>query len=465
MLGPGILLALALTGCEESLKQAAAALQQKNLSQARLILDSARSECSASASFFELDGVTDALSNQLNQAEAAFRQALVLDPNSSRLSMELGVLLFKDNKIPEATKNLEKALELDPANQSDAQYLAMAYSAAKRTSDILRLLDKQQLPSPVLFSLGTQFASQERYQEAAYCFAKIPANDADDAVYFDLGMAYSHLKQWAKARESYFKAIDKHPGHTNAYFHVGLDYVSLGEPRRAVPWLLQAHELGGGRTDIDFVLCEQLIGLRYFQSADQALKTALAQNPKQPLLQTASGDLAQAQGDYAGARKAYQKALQQEAQLVPALVGLARCDAAEGHDQAARERLGVVLSLHPNDSSANEQLGILEIRQANWAAALPPLQRASAADSANPNIGLSLARVLRHLGRLDESLRMLKRVEPALPDSAELHLELAQVYSQLHRATEAEAERTVVSRLQPGTNTALRFEDPQTYVY
>ncbi len=461
----GFFLALFSAGCEGNLQQAAAALQQKNIVEAQSILDSARSQCAQSATFFELDGVTAALSNQLAPAEAAFRKALSLNPNSSRLFTELGVLLLKASQFTEGTKNLEKALAIDPANGGAAQYLIAAYLQAKRTDDVLRLVDKRKLSASVLFSLGVQLASQGRYQEAVHCFGKIPATDADDAVYFNTGLAYSHSKQWNKARENYFKAIDKRVGHADAYLHIGLDYASLGEPRKAIPWLLRAHELAVDKPDTVFVLCEQWIGLKYFQSAENLLKEALARDARQPLLLCASGDLAQAKGDEAMARAAYQEALQQDAKLLPALVGLARCDQAEGNDGAARERLSEALSINPNDSAANEQLGAVEMKQANWAGAAEHLQRSWTGEQSNPNTGLLLARALKHLGKPDEALRILKTIEPRLQDSTEFHLELAQVYGQLHRTSEAEAERAYVGRLQPAANATIRFEDPQTYVY
>jgi tetratricopeptide (TPR) repeat protein len=465
MLLPPLLLALAMPACEENLRQAAAALQQKNATEARVVLDNTRSECAESASFFELDAVTYALSNKLPEAEAAFRKALRLSPQSARLLVESGVLLLKDNQIVEGTGNLEKALQIEPGNEAAVGYLASAYAAERKAGDLMRLIDKHPLPATVLFSLALQLAKQEQYRSAADCLEKIPAANADDAVYFNKGLAYSHMKEWTKARESYFRAIDLHTGHVDAYFHVGLDYASSGEPRKAVPWLLRAHELDPERSDVDYVLCEQLIELKYFESAAQILQDALARNAQQPLLQAAQGDLALRKGDNAGARAAYNEALQQQPALVPAIVGLARCDQAEGNNEAAMARLREASRSHPEDPTINGQLGALEMHDGNWAAASEHLQRAWAVDQSNANVALEWARVLRHTGKPSEAIHVLKTIAPALEDTTDLHLELAQNYAALHRPLDAEAERKLVSRLQPGANTTLRFEDPQTYVH
>jgi hypothetical protein len=49
--------------------------------------------------------------------------------------------------------------------------------------------------------------------------------------------------------------------------------------------------------------------------------------------------------------------------------------------------------------------------------------------------------------------------------SSAFHLELAQIYTQLHRISEAQAERDAVNNLQAQAHDALHFENPRTYVH
>src|SRR6185312_9176973 len=117
---------------------------------------------------------------------------------------------------------------------------------------------------------------------------------ADEAVEFNLGLVYSHLRRFERARKHYFSAIDRNPNYVEAYFHVGLDYAASGEARRAIPWLLRAHESSPERADISYALAEQLIGLEYFQTAEQVVTAALQRTPTDALVQTAEGDVKQA---------------------------------------------------------------------------------------------------------------------------------------------------------------------------
>src|SRR5690242_402635 len=100
------------TGCEERLKPVAAALQQRNLDQAQSVLKSLQADCDGSVPYHELDGVAKALAGDFPQAEIAFSRAEALQPNSSRILTELGVMLLKQHRSAESVAPLEKALAL-----------------------------------------------------------------------------------------------------------------------------------------------------------------------------------------------------------------------------------------------------------------------------------------------------------------------------------------------------------------
>jgi len=149
----------------------------------------------------------------------------------------------------------------------------------------------------------------------------------------------------------------------------------------------------------------------------------------------------------------------------PALVGLARAEIAEGKDQDARSSLLAVLSRNPDDAAANGELGALESRGQDWSASEKHLSRAWAKDRSNVNYALALSRTYRHLSQPAEALKVLEMIRPATKESSAFHLELAQVYGQLHQTTEAETERKLVSQLQTADQQGLHFDQPKVYVH
>lgn len=498
-----ILLALATTQCDGSLQPVMQALRGNDVAKASAVLQSVPAECRQSSSFFELTGITDELSGNSLAAEASLRRAIALDPKSARLREQLGAIYLRDKKAAEAVAELKDAVALDPANPVVKKYLIGAYVQArewphaaalfdqiggagsdirdpimvlwfaqtlietKQFSRIDRDISPQQagMPPALLFSLGTLFAQHGMYRKAVQFLQQIPSEQADDAVYFNLGLAYSHLQAFDDARRNYFRAIDKHPDHVEAYFRVGLDYSAAGQGAKAVPWLFRARDLAPKRPDIAYALAEQLLQLKYVESAKKVVAGAFEASPGNPILLVASADIEQQQGRPPAATSNYKKALAQQPKLIAALVGLARVSVSQGNDEEAKKYLRNALSIDSNDPSANGELGSLEARQEDWVSALPHLNKAWTADQSNRAVGLKLARALRHSNRCTEALHVLTALRPSMNDSSAFHLELAQLYSQIHRPDKAREERAVLAKLEAQAQDSIHFDNPTTYVH
>jgi len=498
-----LLLALSAAQCDGSLQPALLALKENNAEKASSLLKSVPAECMNSSSYYALSGVASEISGKPLEAETALRKAISLDPKSAQLREQLGAIYLRDKKAAEAAVEFKQAVSLDPSNPSIKKYLIGAYvqigdwqhasalfnqigGAGSDVSDPIlvlwfaqTLLETKQLnridheispeqagmPPVLLFSLGTLFAKHELYQRAVRFLQRIPTNDADDAVYFNLGLAYSHLHLFEEARRNYFLAIDKHPDHVEAYFRVGLDYSAAGHGAKAVPWLYRARDFAPRRPDISYALAEQLLQLNYSESAEKIVAQAFEMSPGNSVLLVASADIEQQKGHSAVAISNYKKALAQEPKLIAALVGLARVAASQGKDDESRKYLDEALSIDSDSPPPNGELGLLEARHENWAAALPRLKKAWGGDRSNKTVGLQLARALRHTGRAPEALHVLTSLQSLMSDSPGFHLELAQVYGQVHRLADARAEREMVAKLERQTQDALRFDNPTTYVH
>jgi tetratricopeptide (TPR) repeat protein len=501
-----LLLFTAAAGCDESLKPAILALQQNNPKQALELLEPLRSSCSQSSNFYEVAGLANELSGNKAAAERGLRTAVALDGRSPRLLTELGATLLQNGEPVEAGRVLDRALLIEPANGVTLKYAAGAALASHnwpRAAELFeqmkidsepRLLEQEpilivwlaqtfietkqstrldpilkRLPNPmppaVLFSLGTLFAQHGIYGKAVEYLTQISPEAADDALYFNLGLAYSHLQKFDEARRCYLEAIDQHPDHVEAYLHVGLDYVASGHTRMGLPWLYRAHSLAPGRADIASALAEQLISLDYFNTAKEVLAHATAGAPKDPLLLVADGDLKRAQGDLAAAMASYRKALAEKPGLVAAAVALARADLSTNREAEARDLLSTALARDPQDPMVNGQTGLMEAHEGNWPAAKEHLEHAWVADRSNPEIGFELARAYQHVGQVHDALQLLQSIAPEMQDSEAFHFQLAHVYTALHRPAEAQAERDMLTTLQARSQDALHFENPRTYVH
>jgi Flp pilus assembly protein TadD len=431
----GFLIFALSAGCDENIQPAAIALQRHDLQTASTILEHARAECAKSAWFYELTGVAAGLSGNSVAAEQAYRQAVSLDPRSARLLANLGIACLTNKKPNDAINALQRSVLIDSKD------------------------------SPVLFTLGTLLAQQENYAKAIEYLRKIPAADSDDAVYFNLGLAYSHVRQFESARACYFQAIDKHPNHLEAYFRVGLDYAAIGDSRKAVPWLFRALQQEESRADISYSLVEQLLRLGYLKTAREVVAASLEKNPGDPLLAVAGGDTDRQAGNSAAAAAKYKEALERKPRLVAALVGLAQLAMDAGKEDEARAFLVDALRIEPQNPPANGAMGVSELNRGNWEVAIAHLRTAWERDHSNKAVGVDLARALRQSGRYAAALRLLKTPPLTTDDSVPLHLELAQLYEKLRRVSEAQTERALVASLEARSREGLRFANPEIYVH
>ena len=432
---PIVLLALAANACDDSLASAALAVRQNEFTKAAAILEGVRLQCGESAKFHELAAIVAELNGNFTQASKEFQKCFTLSPERTH---DPTLLLWYAQALIESHQTVRLS----------------AFLAAKG----------RVLTTPLLFSLGTLFAKHGDYDQAIHYLQQIPSAAADDAVYFNLALAHSHLRRFDEARKYYFLAIDKHPDHVEAYFRVGLDYAASGDTRKAIPWLFRAKDLAPGRPDIAYALTEQLLALEYFDSAEQVIEAGFAANPQNPMLTAAKGDLLRLQGD-AGASALYESALKLEPRLASAQLGLALIEKSHGHNAEALKRLSEALSASPENPAVLAELGALEVEDADWRAAYSHLSKAWSLDPSVPDLGVHLARAMRNSGRPNEALHLLQPLAQTLRDSPALHSELAQIYRALGRPADAEAEFSQISALRARSSNALRFEAAKTYVH
>ncbi len=485
-------------GCGDIYSAATRALQSNDVNHAQAALRGAPDECSHSSTYYGLLGVVEELSGQTEQAEKAFLDGLKVEPQSIRLREQLAATYLRNHKAALAAVELKRVLAQDPANVKARNYLIAAYVESEDWQAASRLFEQMpsrkfdpaqpvltlwfaqtlihtneterlqgelpaanaEMPSAFLFSLGTLLAQNKLYAKALEYFTAILEKDADDAVYFNTGLAYSHLQRFEEARESYFRTINRQPRHVDAYFRVGVDYAAAGDPRRAIPWMFRAHEWTPERTDITYALAEQLIQLRFFDTAEELLK-----QKEEPLLLVAQGDLELVKGETQRGGELYRKALLADKTLVPARIGLTRAAAADGKVDEAVAEINKALSIDGEDVAAMSEAGILAAKQQQWGKAEEYLKNAWTRNKSDAAVALELARVTRSAGKPAEALAVLDAVSEPVRNSSAFHVERAQVYAALKRPDEARKEREAAMAPQSGARQALHFESPKSYVH
>jgi len=143
-------------------------------------------------------------SNQLEEAIAAYQQAIQLDPTSAAAHHGWGKILKKQEKYEEAVAQYRRAIELDSKQASYYKNLGF-----------------------VLYTL-------EWYEEAAVNYRQsIQLNSKDPFVYFWLGVTLRKQRKFDDAIAAFHKSLQLNPKHANTYFLLGYTLEKKGNIKEA----------------------------------------------------------------------------------------------------------------------------------------------------------------------------------------------------------------------------------------
>jgi tetratricopeptide (TPR) repeat protein len=280
-------------------------------------------------------------------AEAAYRNARVLAPESFEWAFLLGYLYRQTDRPEQAVAQLEDALELRPEDPYTRYRLAEALLDLHRPAEATLILepvqDMQGLAAGVAYALGRAALAQRRFEEAArHLEAALAAQPQAAKVHYPLAMAYRHLGEVERARAHLERYGDAEPTVEDPYV---ADLAALAESVRS----------------------HLLVASRWVRSA----------------------------GRYDLAAEAYREALAIEPDHLTARIGLARSLQMLGDLDGAAEHLEKALATAPDDPEVHLALGMLLDQRGEEDDALAHYRRAVAADPdhrARTYLGHSLMR-------------------------------------------------------------------------
>jgi predicted CXXCH cytochrome family protein len=120
----------------------------------------------------------------------------------------------------------------------------------------------------------------------------------------------------------------------------------------------------------------------------------------------------------------YQTALRLDPNFVPALMNLADLDRMRGMDVQGAELLRKAMSIEPGNADVTHSLGLLLVRQHNYAEALSLLRRAAELAPDNVRYGYVYAIALNSMGSPEQSRALLERIHRQHPADREVLIAL-----------------------------------------
>ncbi len=142
----------------------------------------------------------------VEKAKLNCQRALQLNDQLAPVHVTMGLILKGTGQYDSARVEFQKALDLEPMNETALTGLASAYDAqgdlAQAEATYRKAIELKQDYWGGYYHLGLFYYNHNRYKEAISQFERMVALTPDNArAYNNLGAIYMQLEQWEKARQ------------------------------------------------------------------------------------------------------------------------------------------------------------------------------------------------------------------------------------------------------------------------
>jgi tetratricopeptide (TPR) repeat protein len=427
---------------EAPLLLAKTALKPDEIEAARQRLKNLPPAAAQGASALAAAGLLDFRQRNFDEAEAAFKRAQTLEPESSAVNEAVGVFFWAQHDLSHADRAFAAAAEFSPARSSRR----LEYAQFKiQTGDVAageRLLEEmaQKTPDylPAWMLLAQIAESEKKYDESAAFDAKVLARDPThpEALLFRSRLLLEK-GETGKAAAELEGMLKIYPQSPQVYCQLGLTYLAAGETAKATASLIQATALAPDLTDAVILLAGIRIRTGEPRAAIASLKPLVQQHPdivRAWLLLAAAyrsaGDFDNALATYGQLERLFPRDPQ-----APWLMGL--LFAQESRNDEARQAFSKALVLTPDYLPALEQLVALDLAEKQYPAALQRVQGRLEKNPNLPGLHLLLARIFLAQKDPTHAEASLLKVIALQPDSPAAYFMLAQLYARANQYQKA----------------------------
>src|SRR5258708_1063703 len=332
-------------------------------------------------------------SGDLENAIRAYREYLVVRPDSIEARSNLGAVLARSGRYEEAIAEYDHALSKDPQNAPILLNLGLAYYKTGRAAD-----------------------AAARFEQAASIAPKLK-----NQAMLLLASCYNSLGQYKKAIAALAPLENEKSADQAFNYLYGTALIGDGESTRGAVIINRILSRG------DSAEARLLLGTTKLQAHDHEgaladLEKAIALNDHLPGAHARLGELLLAMGEIARAAAAF-------------------------HQE---------LALDPADFVSNLNLGVLAKQDQEYADARLYLERALKSRPGDPGVRYQLALLALATGGLDQARQALEALIGESPGFAEVHGTLATVYYRLNRTADGDRERAIAQKLTDDRQAAQR---------
>jgi tetratricopeptide (TPR) repeat protein len=275
-------------------------------------------------------GLIRALEGNYPEAVIAYREALQLHSHLPGLEVDLGLALFKQQKLEEAVQPLQAAVAESPNEIKPKLLLAMSY-----------------------YGLG-------KYVEVVpYLTAAVNSSPENLQLRMTLAQSCLWAEQYQCTLDQFQEIVRLSPESAQADMLAGEALDGLNKTEEAIKQFREAEKASPNEPDVHFGLGYLLWKEHKFDEAREELKLELKDDPNHAQALTYLADIAIKQNDNSAARSYLQRAFLQPKVIRLSYLDMGILDAAAGANEQAKTNFLRAIEMDPAQKDAHWRLAHL----------------------------------------------------------------------------------------------------------
>jgi len=312
-----------------------------------------------------LDRALKLLANgRMPRAEALAREVVAARPRHADARNVLGVVLYRQDRLEEAMKQVREAIRLNPdipnyyCNLGEMERLSKNPDAAKTALERAIALDPNS--TQAWNNLGIVHFDKREFRKAAECYEKaIAINPGYAEAYNNLGNAFRIFEGPQRAIVEYERAIEQRENYAEAYNNMGMALRDMAKLEEAEMAFHRAINFRPNYIEATNNLANLLIFHKRYEDALRLLGDLLKLHPKEPQTLTNVARTQLLRGSNLQAERAVKAVLQDSPESLDALNLYGQiCHELDRFDEAL-ESLERALAIDPNNLEALNFYGVV----------------------------------------------------------------------------------------------------------
>jgi tetratricopeptide (TPR) repeat protein len=319
---------------------------------------------------------------RFEDAIAAYRASVKLEPGDCEVLVALGVDLTRLGRYAEGIEVLSEAARQSPELEPAFCYRILAYAemgAHDSAEEMFYLAQQLREDCPhCLFHMGASLADRGQFDRAIYCWGRtLDIDPAYPGVKSAIAEAHREQGNLDRAREYYLAEIRQDPGNIDLLFDLAELEHEAGNTAKAVAKLRQIIELEPEYGQAHFTLGEMLLDSGEPRAALEPLRTAADLDPEIPRLHFRLGQALLGCSEFRQANRHFSAAAAEEPADENVLLLWGNCLLRLGRTGPAADRFRQVLALEEECPEAHHNLGVCHFLKGDYDAGLTHMLRPS----------------------------------------------------------------------------------------